>query len=509
MAQLKARGEQSKAFKVFRDFAGVNTQSQRTNIDPSEFAWLENLQPIGPANLRTVPGISSELVNYSADTVYYAQSVNINNIEYIISFAPNGKVFAFNVAASTSTQINAPATLLSGANSRVAQWKGGSAGIALFIDSTGYYSWNGTTFAKITGTGVPTAGDDIAVYSNRVWIVSGRILYYSAADDYIASAWAAGSGTGFSNLTDSTLRSGVQRLYAANGYLYLFGLTSVNVISDVRVPSGSTAPIFTNLNIQTIVGTDQPASVFPWNRTLMFATRYGAHGIDGVEAQRISAKIDGTWQEIDFSQSISGGSVMINNILSAAFLIKWNDPNLGLRTIIAMFSDGKWWFGTQGTNVTFIVTAMKNNVPCLFGYINNRLYQLFSNTATSPAASASSALWDMGDPLSDKQSIRVGFEATITGYRGTFSSTVDTEQSELPSNISSSLGRVTWIDANNVSVNWINNLSNQVFWVNTNYNLFNGDATAYGKYMGLTFNSTSASYQLSGFLIEYELRARW
>lgn len=509
MAQLKARGEGQKLYKIFREFEGVNTQSQRTNIGPTEFAWLENLQPIGPANLKTVPAISTELANYSTDTVYYAQSVNINNIEYIISLAPNGKVFAFNVAANTSSQINAPATLLSGSNSRIAQWKGGSAGVALFIDSTGYYSWNGTTFVKITGTGVPTAGDDIAVYANRVWIVSGRILYFSAADDYIASAWAAGSGTGFSNLTDPTLRSGVQRLYAANGYLYIFGLTSVNVISDVRVPSGGTAPIFTNLNIQAIVGTDQPASVFPWNRTLMFATRYGAHGIDGIEAQRISAKIDGTWQQIDFTQAISGGSVMLNNILTAAFLIKWNDPDNGTRTVMALFADGKWWFGNQGTNISLIVTAMKNNVPSLFGYINNRLYQLFADTTTSPAALASSALWDMGDSLSDKQAIRVGFEATISGYRGSFSSTVDTEQSELPTTISSSLGRVVWLDANNVSVNWINNLSNQVFWINTNYNLFNGDATAYGKYMGLTFNSTSASYQLSGFIIEYELRARW
>lgn len=509
MSQLKARGEEQKLVKIFREFGGVNTQSQRTAIGDIEFAWLENLQPIGPANLKTVPAISAQLIDYSASPVYWAQSCNIANVEYIIVFAQDGKVFAYNVVANTSAQINAPATLLSGSGSRMAQWKGGSAGVALFIDSTGYYSWDGTTFAKITGTGVPTSGTDIAVYANRVWIVAGRILYFSAADDYLAAAWAGGSGTGFSNLTDSTLRSDVQRLYAANGYLYIFGLTSVNVISDVRVPTGGTAPIFTNLNIQSIVGTDQPASVFTWGRTVMFATRYGAFGIDGVEAHRVSAPIDGSWQQIDFSQALSGGAVMVNNILTSATLIKWDDPDDGIRTVLAMFSDGKWWFANMGNAVQYIVTAMRDNTPTLYGFINNRLFRLFSDTSVSPAVIAKTALWSMGDSIKDKQVIRVGFEATVSQSSGAFTATVDTQESDLPVSISSTIGRVTWVDNSIVPVNWINNLSNIVYWVNTNYNLFNGDATAWGKYLGLTFNSSSASYQLSGFIIEYEFRARW
>lgn len=509
MAQLKARGEEQKLYKVFRDFEGVNTQSQRTAISESEFSFCENLQPIGHGNLKTVPEKSAALVDYSTNSIYWMQSANINNIEYIILFATNGKVYAYNVAANTSSQINAAGTLLSGANSRMAQWKGGTLGVALFIDSTGYYYWNGTTFAKITGAGVPTAGDDIAVFSNRVWIVSGRVLYYSAADDYTATGWAAGSGTGFSNLTDPTLRSNVTRLYAGNGYLYLFGETSVNVISDVRVPTGATAPIFTNLNIQPIVGTDQPGSVFPWGRTVMFATRYGAYGVDGVEAPRISAKIDGTWQSIDFTQSISGGSAMINNILCAAFLIKWDESDTVTRTILAIYQDGKWWFGNMGNEVTFMTSAIYNEEPTLYGLIGNRLYRFFSDVQNGAAVTVSTALWNMGDPISDKQLIRFGFEATIVKYGATtFSSTVDTENSELATSID--IGKVIWQNNNLVILTWKNNSNVTLPWVNTNYQLFNGDATAFGKYLGLTFNGTAGSvYQLSGFLIEYEMRARW
>lgn len=509
MSQLKARGEEQKLYKIARDFEGVNTQSQRTAIGDNEFSYMENLQPIGFSNLRTVPKVSSSLINYGSDVIYWMQSANINNIEYILLFAQNGKIFAYNVAANTSSHINS-GTPLSGSNSRMAQWKGGTSGVALFIDSTGYYSWNGTTFTTITGAGVPTSGTDIAVFSNRVWIVSGRILYFSAADDYTATGWAAGSGTGFTNLTDSTIRSDVQRLFAANGYLYIFGLTSVNVISDVRVPSGGTTPIFTNLNIQSIVGSDQPASVFTWGRTLMFGTRYGAHGIDGVEAARVSAKIDGIWQNIDFTQSISGGSVMVNNILCAAFLIKWTQSSTTTRTVLAMFQDGKWWFANMGTAVTFAVSAMRNNVPTLYGLIGNQLYRFFSDTANAAASTVSTALWSMGDTIRDKQLIRYGFEVTMTNYlASTFTATLDTETvSTTP--VALPLGSISWINQSNTLVNWINNSSAVVSWTNNSYQLLSGDATAWGKYLGMTLASTEgSSFQLSGFLLEYEFRARW
>lgn len=511
MSQLKARGEEQKLYKIFRDFEGVNAQSQRTAIGENEFSYMENLQPIGFGNLRTVPEVSDFLINYSTDSIYWMQSANINNVEYIILFATNGKVFAYDVASNSSSQINAALTLLSGSGSRMAQWKGGTAGVALFIDSTGYYYWNGTTFAKITGAGVPTAGTDIAVFSNRVWIVSGRILYFSAADDYTAPGWAAAAGAGFANLTDSTIRSDVQRLFAANGYLYIFGLTSVNVISDVRVPSGSVVPIFTNLNIQSIVGTDQPPSVFTWGRTLMFGTRYGAYGIDGAEATRISAKIDGIWQNIDFTQSISGGSVMVNNILCAAYLIKWNETPSSPRTVLAMFQDGKWWFANMGTSVTFIVSAMRNNTPTLYGLIGNKLHRMFSQTALAAPATVSTALWNMGDTIRDKQIIRMGFEVTISSYLGSsFAATVDTETQELATPISLAAGSVGWINNSNATVVWQNNSLVTLAWVNVNYQLINATATAWGKYLGLTISSTQGSiYQLSGFLIEYEFRARW
>ena len=203
--------------KHFRKWKGVFTQSNRNAIPGDRFYHLENIQPIGDANCHSVPNISAALVDYGANIIYWSQYVNILGVDYLINFATNKNVYAYNLAGGSALISSAA---LSGAGSKVAQWKNT---IALSIDSTGLYSWDGTTFAKITGAGVPTAGTDIAVFSGRVWVVQGRVLYFSGVDDYTAASWTVANGAGFINFTDSTIRSTVFRLWVQNGY----GLTTV------------------------------------------------------------------------------------------------------------------------------------------------------------------------------------------------------------------------------------------------------------------------------------------
>lgn len=511
MAQAPAltQGEEQRRTKYFRSWKGCFSQSARTAIPEDRFFYLENLQPIGDANLSTVPDISSMLVDYGADSIYWSQYVNLSGTDYLISLASNGKVFAYNLAGGNS-QINGALTLLSGSGSRLSQWKNT---VILFIDSTGYYSWDGATFAKITGAGVPSAGTDIAVFAGRVWIVNQRLLTFSAADDYTATAFGAGSGTGSVNLTDPTLRATVTRLWAQNGYLYLIGNSSVNAISDVYVPSGASppVPVFNNINIQSIIGTDQPASVFALDRLLIFGSRYGAFALYGVSAQRLSTDIDGNWKYIDFTQAISGGQVVINNILTGALLLKiTSDPFIGSKTVLAMYFDEKWWFANFGS-VTFIASAIKNNAPALFGFIGNKLYQLFSNTASGPAIQVTTPLWPMEDPLADKQAIRCGFEATLSSFSGTLSLTLDTANAQYSVVALNSPNTISWINNSGNIVQWQNNLLQIVDWFSGAYLLYSGSSAAgYSKYIGLTIMGTAGVVgQLSSFYIDYKLRARW
>lgn len=44
--------------KTVKDFKGMQTQNRRNAIPEGNFAWLENIQPIGPGNLHSIPGRS-------------------------------------------------------------------------------------------------------------------------------------------------------------------------------------------------------------------------------------------------------------------------------------------------------------------------------------------------------------------------------------------------------------------------------------------------------------------
>ena len=85
---------------------------------------------------------------------------------------------------------------------------------------------------------------DVATFSGRVWVASGRTVYYTAAGSYSDfTSVSAGSFT----LTDSTLHGNIRAIISANNFLYVFGDDSINVFSDLRVSStGQT--LFTNTN---------------------------------------------------------------------------------------------------------------------------------------------------------------------------------------------------------------------------------------------------------------------
>jgi hypothetical protein len=505
--QATDENEEQRRTKIFRKFKGVVNNSARNALPDEAWFYLENMQPIGDANVQSVPNISVALASYGANNIYWAQYANINGSDYIVSFSTNGYVFAYNIQANSTAQIGSG---FSGSGSRLDQWKNTQ---LLVVDSSGYYNWNGAgTLTLISGSGVPTSGTDIAVAFGRVWIAQGRLITFSGANDFSAASYTVANGAGSLALTDPTLRNTVTRLKAQNGYLYVISATGINAISDVYVPSGASppTPLFTNLNIQAIIGTDQPGSVFAMNQALVFANRFGAWYLYGTNANKISTDIDGTWKYLDFSQVISGGQVVVNNILCTAFLVKrLSDPIFGSNQVLAMYHDEKWWFANFGA-LQFVTSGIVNNTPALFGFIGNFLYQLFATTTSAPATVLMTALWPMEDELADKQIIRTGFEVTISSFTGTFGMTVDTTNNSAQAVTLSTNGNVTWVNNAGNQVQWNNNSLAIVQWFTGAYLLYNATAPGvYGKYVGATISASGSAYQFSAVNMDYKLRARW
>ena len=665
------KGERLTLTKIFREFKGVNTKSDRTAIPAENFYDLVNLMPIGSANLHSAPDKSASLHDFGSDSIYSAQYANISNTNYLICFATDGKAFAYNIDTGSTSQING-STTLSGSYSRLDQWKNQ---VILIVDSTGYYYWNGSGSIVQINTGsntgiLPTGtltNPDIAVYNNYVWIVSNRVLYVSQPNQYASSAGTAittsatfssgatsvtayqtqsalgnvvvgstvigtgipssttvtsvnyntgvvgisnattstgplvntttatfssgassitvGSATGLvagalvqgtgiptgtvilasyvpgsttvplslnttaasagnytftsvvyltfsttssgwdisggaliQNLTDPQYRGQVVRMLSASGYLYLFSQSSIFVISDVYIPTGAIppSPAFSMVNVQALIGTQYPMSVFPVDRDLYFANNYGLWAMRGVSVVRISEDIDGTVQYFDQSWTISGGTAQVFNILNACFLIKQlNDPAFGTRVLVAMFFDKKWWFyrvsDLAGLYPTFICGGMLNNRPTLFGFIGNKLYTFATNTAASPAIEWQTALWAMEESLADKEVFRAGFEVTSGGLSATFQLTLDTPYTSTKLNPTSATANVQWINNNQTLVAWINNSSATVSWYAGNYLLFFADGLGgYGKYVGFTGTAANgAPFQITSNAMDYTLRKRW
>jgi len=402
---MAERGEQRKSYEVIKDFKGLNTKSNRTTIDKTEFAWIENAMPIGFGNIKIV-GNTTNVANLSfSNTVTYLSSGVLGTTDYLIAVEADGRCEYINLVNNTKGNV-APAGTFSNSGVQISQWKNER---VLFIDPVnGYSTWDGTNLvsvgsvaniqitaggsgynsapnvsigapnqtggvqatatATLTGnavtgititehgsgyTSVPSVtisggggnnatatattfsqiGTGIQSFSGRVWIANDRTIYYSAADSYTDfTSVSAGNIT----LTDATLHGKIVQILSANNFLYIFGDDSINVFSDVRVTNTGTT-LFTNTNVSASVGTRLKYAIFPYFRSVLFMNEYGVYALVGSTTSKLSDSLDGIFPLIDFTQNVSAGQVLLNNILCAAFAFTYIDPKLGPRVIEAVF----------------------------------------------------------------------------------------------------------------------------------------------------------------------------
>ncbi len=364
----------------------------------------------------------------------------------------------------------------------------------------------GNTTATVLGVANLDQIVSVASFSSRVWVATGRTVAYSAATSpYDFVSVSAGSVT----LTDSTLHGNIQYLLSANNFLYIFGEDSINVFSDLRVTStGST--LFTNTNVSASVGSKLKYGVFPYFRSVLFMNNYGMYALVGSTTSKISDQLDGLFPYIDFTKPVSGGQVLLNNILTAAFnfyLSSTYPYATGGRYVQAVFFEKKWFITSQGNALNLVNSAPVGGVINLYGVADTALYKLYGDATANVSSTIATALSPMKDPIRTKQALKFGIEATLT-TGGTFNVTVDSESGSSPVYILNN--SVTWYNNQNVTLTWVNNSSNTIVWlISAGYALYKSDAQQYGKYLGLTMTSTDPALTVNTIEFEHELRVRF
>jgi hypothetical protein len=383
-------------------------------------------------------------------------------------------------------------------------------GITITERGTGYTSAPNVTISGGGGNGATAnatlftqVGTGIQSFSGRVWIANDRTVFYSAADSYNDfTSVSAGNIT----LTDATLHGKIVQILSANNFLYIFGDDSINVFSDVRVTELGTT-LFTNTNVSASVGTRLKYAIFPYFRSVLFMNEYGVYALVGSTTSKLSDPLDGIFPYIDFTQNVTAGQVLLNNILCAAFNFTYNDPESAPRVVQAVFFEKKWFITSQGTLIWIDSTQFGGKVN-LYATSGTDLKRLYADTSANITSTLTTALLPMGDPIRDKQALKFAFEATNPpDVPATFNVTVDSERGASPSY--TVYNSVSWINNNLQTIGWVNNSSANVVWVATGYQLYKNDAQQWGKYLGLTITATSPQWVLHGIEFEQELRARF
>lgn len=347
----------------------------------------------------------------------------------------------------------------------------------------------------------------IASFSGRVWIASGRTVYYSAAGSYSDfTSVSAGSVT----LTDSTLHGNIIQLLTANNFLYIFGDNSINVFSDVRVTSAGTT-LFTNTNVSASVGSELKNAIFPYFRSVLFMNDYGVYALVGSTTSKLSDALDGIFPNIDFANPVYAGQVLLNNILCAVFNFRYNDTTFtnSYRYIQAIFFEKKWFISSQGNNIKYVTSVPEEGQIVMYGTSGNNLYRLYADATSNITSRVRTALLPLTDPIRTKQALKFGIEATLS-QGAALDVTVDSEVGSSPTY---NLGNfITWYNTSNTTIPWINSSSTVISWIGgygTGYQLYKSDAQQWGKYLGLTMTSNSAGFVVNTFELEHELRVRF
>ena len=340
-------------------------------------------------------------------------------------------------------------------------------------------------------------------FSGRVWIASGRNVYYTAAGSY-SDFTSVSAGT--VSLTDATLRSNIVNLLSANNFLYIFGEDSINVFSDVRVTTAGTT-LFTNTNVSASVGTKLPYAIFPYFRSVLFMNDYGVYALVGSTTSKLSDALDEVVENIDYNFDITAGQVLLNNTLCALFNVRYTGDTSTGRFIQMIFFEKKWFVSSQGA-LRHTTALPISGQAIVYGTTGTDLFKLYSNSTVTILTKASTALHPMGDPIRDKQALKIAIEATSSNANTfTCTVTVDNENRSSPTYSLSSL--IPWISTSGSTIPWTSSTGAIIGWSSTGYNLYKTDAQQYGKYLGMTVQSSSPGYTINGFEYEHELRARF
>lgn len=246
--------------------------------------------------------------------------------------------------------------------------------------------------ASLMPTGIK--GTDIETYQNRVWIIDGATIYFSAPGS-LTNFTTNGGGSVTSN--DSFLRVRYVALVQTNGFLYLIADSSVSYISSVQTGGTPSVTVFSQLNADPEVGSPWPSTVMTFGRSIVFANAFGAHINFGASVNKISDPMNGVFNTVpNFAGFIpSAAKTIIFGIKVWMLLLPIIDPVTGQQENKLLIWNGKKWSAAnQGINLLYVQHQEIDSVLTAWGTDGFNLYRLFDQPDITMTKTVQSKFWD-------------------------------------------------------------------------------------------------------------------
>lgn len=366
----------------------------------------------------------------------------------------------------------------------------------------------GTQFAF--GWGMPTgmSGTAVEVFQSRVIIDNGATKSISAPAN--GANFSGGQGGTIITSTDSFLRRAFIVSKQSNGFLYSFGDSSINVISNIQSGGSPVVVSLNNQNVDPQVGTTWPGTVHAFGRGLMFANPTGVYALYGGAAEKVSDKLDGLFASADFVTTVPTGAVATLFGVRVYMITLRTVDYVGVVRVVVCIWDGKKWFLASQTLATnYIETQEIDSVLNAWGTDGTSLFKMFQQPSTAITKVLQTKLWSGDSYLVTKQALRnysLGTDFSGNGYTltGTLDLITETTIVGTPKTLTSPTLQVFWINNTGGAVQFRNALLQNVNFVgNTVLGLLGTNVNGTGALLGETLTSTSSNFTLAALTLLY------
>lgn len=557
-------------YLILKKVKGVNTQPSREALGPDEFAWLENLMPIGDAFIKAIPAQATATATITS-SIQSMHSATLGTVDYQICFTTSGGAQAVNLGSGSVVEIFASGTF-SGRPS-MDQWKSER---IVVTSPSGMFSWDGSlayipgSLATIsvtavgsgyTATPVVTITGGGGMNATAVATLSGDGVG-SITITSVGSGFTAAPAIGFTGGTAGTaatasawiMPSGMEgdaiavysgRVWVGNGRLLSYTAPNTWYDTSISAAAGSTTItegslrrriyglealdnylyVFGDASIIIVGDLKVSGSVTTFSQTFLSSTTGTTlpATITAMERAIIFANHEGVWAMFGASlQKISnaldgifpeidfsnatGGLAAIYNILCYVLSFQYEGGNSS-RQMQAAFFGGKWFFTSQGNGIQCVSPIQRDGIHELWCSSGTDVRRMYADTEASISQLLQTGLYDLGNPIFDKLVIAAGIEYTAPAA-ASLTLQIDTEsQTDSTSSVAGST--LTWFNASGVEIDWRNSMNNEITWVTVAFLLDYFAAAISGKYIGATVMSTSPRLEINGILMEYKRQAAW